>query len=60
MTTNEVRQVIGMKPSEDPRADELRNKNLSEAKGEQHIDVEGNDITKGYIDGTNNPQENTK
>lgn len=60
MTTNEVRQVIGMKPSEDPRADELRNKNLSEAKGEQHIDVEGNDITKGYIDGANNPQENTK
>ena len=60
MTTNEVRQVIGMKPSEDPRADKLRNKNLSEAKGEQHIDVEGNDITKGYIDGTNNPQENTK
>lgn len=29
MTSNEIRQVIGMKPSEDPRADELRNKNLS-------------------------------
>lgn len=29
MTSNEVRQVIGMKPSDDPRADELRNKNLS-------------------------------
>ncbi len=29
MTSNEVRQVIGMKPSEDPKADELRNKNLS-------------------------------
>lgn len=56
MTTNEVRQVIGMKPSEDPRADELRNKNLSEAKGEQHIDVEGNDITKGYADATNSPR----
>ena len=57
MTTNEVRQIIGMKPSEDPRADELRNKNLSEAKGEQHIDVEGNDITEGYAEATNNPQE---
>lgn len=57
MTTNEVRQVIGMKPSEDPRADELRNKNLSEAKGEQHIDVEGNDITRGYAEAGNNPQE---
>lgn len=30
MSTNEFRQTIGMKPSEDPRADELRNKNLSE------------------------------
>lgn len=30
MTSNEIRQVIGMKPSDDPKADELRNKNLSE------------------------------
>lgn len=29
MTSNEIRQVIGMKPSNDPKADELRNKNLS-------------------------------
>jgi hypothetical protein len=29
MTSNEIRQVIGMKPFDDPRADELRNKNLS-------------------------------
>lgn len=29
MTSNEVRQIIGMKPSADPSADELRNKNLS-------------------------------
>lgn len=29
MTSNELRQVIGMKPSDDPKADELRNKNLS-------------------------------
>lgn len=28
MTSNEVRQVIGMKPSDDPKADELRNSNL--------------------------------
>lgn len=32
MTSNEIRQVIGMKPSSDPNADVLRNKNLSEAK----------------------------
>ena len=31
MTSNEIRQVIGMAPSSDPNADVLRNKNLSEA-----------------------------
>lgn len=30
MTSNEFRQVIGMKPSSDPKADELRNANISE------------------------------
>lgn len=29
MTSNEIRQVIGMKPSKDPKADELRNSNLN-------------------------------
>jgi len=32
MTSNEMRQVIGMKPVDDPRANELRNKNLNEAE----------------------------
>lgn len=31
-TSNEIRQVIGWIPSKDPKADELRNKNLSEPK----------------------------
>lgn len=34
MTSNEIRQRIGMKPSSDPEADELRNKNLSKPNGE--------------------------
>lgn len=29
MTSNEMRQKVGMKPSKDPKADELRNSNLS-------------------------------
>ena len=29
MTSNEIRQVVGMKPSDDPKADELRNSNLN-------------------------------
>ena len=35
MTSNEIRQVIGMKPSDDPKADELRNKNLSESAADR-------------------------
>lgn len=30
MTSNEIRQVVGMKPSDDPKADELRNSNLNQ------------------------------
>ena len=33
MTSNEIRQIVGMKPSDDPKADELRNSNLSEPNG---------------------------
>ncbi len=39
MTSNEIRQVIGMKPSSDPEADELRNKNLSKS----NADIEGSE-----------------
>ena len=35
MTSNEIRQEIGLKPSKDPKADELRNKNLSAPAGEE-------------------------
>ena len=35
MTSNEMRQVIGIKPSSDPNADVLRNKNLSVASEER-------------------------
>lgn len=31
MTSNEFRQIIGLKPSKDPGADELRNKNLNKS-----------------------------
>lgn len=34
MTSNEFRQVIGMKPSKDPKADQLLNKNLSPNAGQ--------------------------
>ena len=34
LTSNEVRQIIGIKPSKDPNADELRNKNISQPADE--------------------------
>lgn len=38
MSSNEIRQIVGMKPSDDPKADELRNKNLSEPTSEETND----------------------
>lgn len=35
MTSNEIRSVIGFRPSDDPKADELRNSNLSRAKEDE-------------------------
>lgn len=46
MTKNEFRQVIGMKPSDDPRADELRNANISESAEE----IAAKNRAQGMID----------
>ena len=35
MTSNELRSIVGFKPSSDPTADELRNSNLSQPKGDE-------------------------
>lgn len=43
-TSNEMRQAIGWTPSKDPRADELRNKNLSEPKDQVNVTVDGKRI----------------
>ena len=32
LTSNEIRQIIGFKPSDDPKADQLVNSNISQAK----------------------------
>ena len=34
LTSNEIRQIIGRKPSNDPNADQLRNKNLNQSNEE--------------------------
>ena len=38
LTSNEIRQIIGIKPSEDPKADELRNSNIAEAKQDRTLE----------------------
>ena len=49
MSTNEVRAVLGMKPANDPRADELRNKNINqEADAPEPVSVAAED--NGYYE----------
>lgn len=44
MTSNEIRQVIGMKPSSDPKADQLVNSNISQPeKNAEQTDEEQNE-----------------
>lgn len=43
MSSNEIRQIVGMKPSKDPKADELRNSNLSSPKEQETVDIVNED-----------------
>lgn len=43
LTSNEIRQIIGIKPSDDPKADELRNSNLNQEK-------QGSEPSGGFAD----------
>lgn len=46
MSSNEMRQKIGIPPSKDPKADELRNSNLSAPKEEETIRIEKTEKTE--------------
>ena len=52
-TPNEIRQVAGMKPSKDPKSDELRNRNLNESKEEQKT---GSDVSENIIKEEESPR----
>lgn len=45
MSSNEVRQIVGLLPSNDPKANELRNKNLNQKEGQEFANV---GATDGY------------
>lgn len=57
MTSNEIRQIVGMKPSRAPQADELRNKNLNRSdEGTPRVEqLDG--ITKERINATLKQEE---
>lgn len=59
MTSNEIRQIIGMKPSSDPNADMLRNSNISSPNSVQQTPLE---TEEGLTSGTSEEEgtdENT-
>ena len=55
MTSNEIRQIIGLKPSDDPKADKLQNKNLNSPSDNSQDSPEANiqDISSILKGGTN-------
>ena len=52
-TSNEIRQIMGWKPSKDPDADELRNKNLNKSAEEMEPAPE----VQNEVDDTNKKEE---
>ena len=58
-TSNEIRQVIGWKPSDDPKADELRNSNISQAKQEPIAGSGTTTISSATSETQNTKQEST-
>jgi len=53
MTSNEIRQIVGMKPSNDPKADQLINSNISQAKE----DVVPSEVNEKYGEGGKSQNE---
>ena len=51
LSSNEIRQIIGRKPSKDPKADQLRNSNISQPNQDQPMDDE---MTEYYDEGGEN------
>lgn len=56
MTSNEIRQVIGRKPSDDPKADMLINSNLNHST-EDIKNMNGNDQKENKMEGGENSEQ---
>lgn len=48
MTSNEIRQIVGMKPSDDPKADQLVNSNINQSANGQPM---GDPIAEEFVEG---------
>lgn len=58
MTSNEFRQVVGLKPADDPKADQLRNSNLKESSENiQPMEPKKSENEDDVSKGSNNKKE---
>lgn len=52
MSSNEIRAIVGMKPSKDPKADELRNKNINQSAESESAQVDEDSLKENNQNGT--------
>ena len=57
MTSNEIRQIIGMKPSDDPKADKLQNSNISQPSDQSTDTSESPQSSVGLLPELANPTQ---
>lgn len=58
LSSNEIRAIVGYKPSDDARADELSNKNLNMSKEE--MEIHGNNLQNGSENSEQPPSEESR
>ena len=58
MTSNELRQIVGLRPSDDPNADVLRNKNLSQSN-QEIAQQQGGNPAQDYVNNIINQTRTT-
>ena len=58
LTSNEIRQIIGMKPSDDPKADQLINSNISQSNEQMGRNPMESETDEEYEDELEEQQQN--
>jgi DNA-directed RNA polymerase beta' subunit len=60
MSSNEIRQVIGIKPSDDPKADQLVNSNLNQSNQNIQETYGNQNLENGDLNNIEKPEESDK